>query len=257
MRVAGARLKQNFSRAAAEYDARAQFQHIQTNRVLDAALMLLPDAAHIADIGCGTGYFAYEAAEKRPHWSIYGVDISEGMCAVASGRCTAIAADAVALPLADRSVDAVVSSLCYQWVENQAAAFAEIARVLKPGGRAIVASLGAATLHELRASSEAVGAALGLLPMRDFASVKADLARAGFDITLADCRVATEHYASVPALLDSMRAIGAGNNFAGRESAFLGPKRFAAMIAEYEKLRSAQGIPARWEHHFFILHKPL
>lgn len=256
MQVFRQRLQENFSRAAAEYDARARFQHMETLRVLDAALMLFPEAARIADIGCGTGYFSAAARVRRPDWQILGIDIASGMCEVAATRCSAIAGDAAHLPLASASVDAAVSSLCYQWVEKQEQAFAELHRVMKPGARAIIASLGESTLCELRQSMAAADLPLGLLPMRAFEPTRDILAAIGFDIVLAEKRLVTEHYADVPALLDSMRAIGAGNNFGNSARGLMGPKRWAAMLAQYEKLRVQPGIPATWEHHFFILHKP-
>lgn len=257
MLVARQKLQRNFGAAAAEYDARAEFQHIQTRRVLDAALMLLPTQARIADIGCGTGYFAHVASQKRPHWEILGIDIAPGMCAVAATRCTAINADAAQLPLANASMDAVTSSLCYQWVENHSAAFAEIARVLKPGGQAILATLGEASLHELRAAAEGVQLPLNLLPMRTITTTRDALAEAGLHVTLADRHIETRHYASISTLMNSMRGIGAGNNFTAPARAFLPPKRWAALATEYEKQRTPQGIPATWEHHFFVLSKPL
>ena len=255
MQVASKRIQANFGKAAATYDAQAHFQHVETRRVLDGALMLLPEKATIADIGCGTGYFAHAAAAQRPQWRILGLDIAPGMCAVASTRCQAIAADAAQLPLATASVDAAVSSLCYQWVENQDAAFSELARVLKPGGRAIIASLGEQSLRELRESSAEAQLPLSLLPMRDAETTASSLESAGFTITFAQRRVVEEYYPNVAALLESMRGIGAGNNFSNAARTFVSPKRWAAMVRQYETRRTSQGIPATWEHHFFILRK--
>ena len=255
MQVATQRVKANFGKAAATYDVLAEFQHVETRRVLDAALMLLPEVAMIADIGCGTGYFAQAAKSQRPDWRILGLDIAPGMCAVAATRCETITGDAAQLPIADGALDGAVSSLCYQWVENHEAAFAELARVLKPGGRAIIASLGEQSLSELRASSTAAELPLSLLPMRDAQVTSALLEQSGFIITFAERRVLQEQYASVAALMDSMRGIGAGNNFGNASRGAVSPKRWAAMVKEYEKLRTAQGIPATWEHHFFVLRK--
>ena len=55
--------------------------------------------------------------------------------------------------------------------------------------------------------------------------------------------------------MDSMRGIGAGNNFGNASRGLVSPKRWAVMVTEYEKLRLAEGIPATWEHHFFVLRK--
>lgn len=257
MLIARKKLQQNFSRAAVDYDVQAEFQHVQTLRVLDAALMLFPERATIADIGCGTGYFALAAKEKRPNWHVVGIDIAPGMCEVAATRCTAIAGDAARLPLGDASVDAVVSSLCYQWVDDHERAFAELARVLKPGGRAVIATLGASTLCELRHSAATAEMSLGLLPMREFAETKAALTCNGLGLSFADCALETRHYPSISALIDSMRSIGAGNNFVRPARGFLSPKRWETMVAEYEKHRTEAGIPSTWEHHFFVLNKPL
>jgi malonyl-CoA O-methyltransferase len=248
-------LRHNFSKAASEYDARADFQHVQTRRVLDAALMLLPEKARVADIGCGTGYFVHAAKPLRPQWQVVGIDIAQGMCEIAATRCHAVVGDAAHLPLATGSVDAAVSSLCYQWVENLPVAFAELARVLAPGGRAIIASLGAESLLELRDAAMRADVPLGLLTMRSNAQVVDALTQAGFEVVMADCHAQVEYYASVSALMDSMRRIGAGNNFAPSARGMLSPKRWAALVAYYEQMRKPQGIPATWEYQFFILQK--
>jgi malonyl-CoA O-methyltransferase len=255
MQLRRARLQHNFGEAAVHYDAQAEFQHVQTRRVLDSALMLLPRQATLADIGCGTGYFAQAAKPHRPEWHVIGVDIAHGMCRVANTRCTAVNADAARLPLADVSLDAAVSALCYQWVEQLPAAFVELARVLKPQGRAVIASLGHSTLTELRNCAEMVGLPLSLLAMPSYAAMIHALQGAGFSMTMHEVRHEVRHYPSVTALLDSMRTIGAGNNFTGNARGLTGPKRWAAMVQAYEGMRVAEGIPATWEHHFFVVSK--
>lgn len=255
MQLHRARLQHNFGEAAIHYDALAEFQHVQTRRVLDSALMLLPCRAALVDIGCGTGYFAKAAMPHRPDWQVIGVDISHGMCRVANTRCQAVNADAARLPLADASIDGAVSALCYQWVENQPVAFAELARVLKPHARAIIASLGQSTLHELRACAAKVELPLSQLAMPTFLATKAVLEAANFIVTMHEKREEVQYYPSVAALLHSMRAIGAGNNFSPTMRGMTGPKRWAAMVHGYEALRMPQGIPATWEHHFFIVSK--
>lgn len=256
MPIATAKLQQNFSRAAEAYDARAQFQHVQTRRVLDAAVMLLPEAARLVDIGCGTGYFAAMAASRRPEWRMLGVDIAAGMCREAAKRCTALQADALQLPIADGSMDAVVSSLCLQWVEDKARAFGEIVRVLKPGGQAIIATLGAVSLRELRVAAVAAELPLGLLAMGDAEDYRAAVAAHGLSMTLWEQSLDVEYYTSVSALLDSMRHIGAGNNFADAPRGLVGVRRWKAMMRAYENARRPKGLPATWERLFMVLRKP-
>lgn len=249
------RLRENFSKAAAEYDARAERQHRENRRVLDAALKVWPQAATIADIGCGTGLFAKEGKPQRPHWNVIGIDLSEGMAAIAKERCPVLVGDASRLPLASGSLDGVVSSLCYQWVDTPLAAYGELARVLRQGGRAVVSLLGEKTLKELRVVAAQVDLPLMLLPLQGFEANAAAMTGAGLSIIHSERRVTTEHDASLRALLDSMRRIGAGNNFVPEKRQNIGPKRWKAMEALYETLRGEYGLPATWEHHFFILGK--
>ncbi len=90
------------------------------------------------DLGCGTGIAL--AVLDRLHWSIVGVDVSADQLAVAQERADEIGAvlreaDAVRLPFADASFDAVASILTHTDFEDASAVFAEVARVLRPGGR--------------------------------------------------------------------------------------------------------------------------
>jgi malonyl-CoA O-methyltransferase len=250
------RLQDNFGRVAAEYDVRATRQRRENMRVLEAAVAEFPETATVLDVGCGTGYFAAEARGRAPGWRVYGLDLSVGMCEIAALRCQAIAGDAIVIPFADHSVDGVVSSLCYQWVEDKPAAFKELMRVLKPGAKAIIATLGEKTLHELRAAAAKVELPLSLLPMDRFDSYRSMFDAVGFETTHAERRVLTEHYPSVRTLLDSMRSIGAGNSFSVRSRHFVAPSRWEAMLKTYEASADAHGVPATWEHQFFILRKP-
>ena len=58
--------------------------------------------------------------------------------------------DAAALPLPDASVDLLFSSLCLQWLDDVPAVLNEFRRVLRPGGRMMLATFGPQTLIELR-----------------------------------------------------------------------------------------------------------
>lgn len=249
------RMMENFSRAAARYDTRAHFQHTETARVLDSGLMIFPHDARVLDIGCGTGYFAEMARGNRPGWRITGVDMSPGMCAIAARRCTAIQADATNLPLKNASYDAVVSSLCLQWVEDLPLAFAEIARVLRPGGRAVIASLGNQSLPELREVAKGAELPLGLLPMRAAADYQVAIAASGLGSMMFKQNIGTDYYKDMFALLDSMREVGAGNP-AG-SGGLQGVRRWKTMQSLYERKRTAKGIPATWDRLFMVLHKPL
>lgn len=107
----------------------------------------------IIDLGAGTGRLACVLAEKAK--SILLVDESEAMLKVAASKLEQAGhqnwrvqtADHRAIPVADQSVDLVVSgwSICYlassnirEWQNNVRQVLSEIQRVLRPGGKCII-----------------------------------------------------------------------------------------------------------------------
>ncbi|HPB46199.1 MAG TPA: class I SAM-dependent methyltransferase [Microthrixaceae bacterium] len=114
-------------------------------QIIPLVAQWLPAAATVLDIGAGDGQIARMAAANG-HVSI-AVERSESQIAVGCERDAAnagvaavrwVRGDAVRLPLADDSVDAAVLCLVIEHIEDFEAAFAEVARVLRPGGRMLV-----------------------------------------------------------------------------------------------------------------------
>jgi SAM-dependent methyltransferase len=83
------------------------------------------------DVGCGTGLATAAVAELG--WSAVGIDLSEDMLERARGRgVEVVRGTAEALPFADASFDAAVSTWTHIDVDDFSAASREIARVLRP-----------------------------------------------------------------------------------------------------------------------------
>jgi ubiquinone/menaquinone biosynthesis C-methylase UbiE len=101
----------------------------------------IPTGGVALDVGCGPGSVTASLARAvGPDGLVLGVDISESMLARAvraeSGPQIAfLRADAQRLPPRDETVDAVVCIAVLQLVPDPVAALAEMARVLRPGGR--------------------------------------------------------------------------------------------------------------------------
>jgi ubiquinone/menaquinone biosynthesis C-methylase UbiE len=99
----------------------------------------LPVDAVVADVGCSTGYLLEDLSAAYPEATLLGVDlIAAGLRKAHAGVPTArlLHADACALPLADGSVDAVVSANLLEHVPDDRQALREIARILRPGAMA-------------------------------------------------------------------------------------------------------------------------
>jgi arsenite methyltransferase len=132
-------------------------KHVVWTRLLD--VLALRGDETIVDVGCGRGAVLLLAAARVPNGKAIGIDIwatrDQSGNAEAATRANAelegvakrielVTADMRTLPLADASADVVVSSLAIHNVPGageRAKAIAEIARVLKPGGRAIVVDI--------------------------------------------------------------------------------------------------------------------
>jgi SAM-dependent methyltransferase len=108
--------------------------------VADAFLTWLacPPDARWLDIGCGSGALtAAVAARCRPR-TLLGVERSAGFAVTARATTPPparfVRADAQALPVSDRTMDTAVSGLVLNFLPDPAAAVAEAARTVTPGG---------------------------------------------------------------------------------------------------------------------------
>lgn len=133
-----------------EAEARQEAAIHETDAVVERrqfvrdALALRP-GADVLSVGCGAGY---EPAEIAPvvgeSGSVLGLDRSEAMVALASSRCadrpqvSIAAGDAADLPVDTASFDAAVAVQVYEYLDDVPEAAAELARVLRPDGRAVV-----------------------------------------------------------------------------------------------------------------------
>lgn len=102
----------------------------------------------VLDAGAGTGYFARRIAPAvGPVGAVVGIDPLQPMldyaAAHAPPNCRFEVAAAEDLPFDDESFDVVVSSLTFHHIapEHRADAIREMFRVLRPGGRALIADV--------------------------------------------------------------------------------------------------------------------
>ena len=243
-----------FDRASTSYDAAAALQERVRNELLGRLddFPLAPKS--ILDLGAGTGHSSRALKRRYPAAIVVAVDIAPGMLEKAREqsrwlrRFERVRADAYSLPFAAGSFDLIFSSLMLQWCDDLDAVFAEIARVLKPGGALIFSTFGPDTLLELRESWLATDAPGNHVNhFFDAPSLGTALMHAGLAEPVLDVDRIVMPYDDVLTLMRELKAIGAHNVTRGRARGLTGRCRLAAMTQAYEVLRRDGKLPATYE----------
>jgi SAM-dependent methyltransferase len=107
-----------------------------TEQIIPLVAEHLAGATDVLDVGTGEGQLARAAVATGAR--VVGVDPSWGQLAEARRRAGGplyLRAEAVALPLPGSAFDAVLACMVFEHIEGVDAAIAEVARVLRPGGR--------------------------------------------------------------------------------------------------------------------------
>jgi SAM-dependent methyltransferase len=115
---------------------------------VDYDLLGLRPGEQILDLGCGAGRHAFESLRRGAHVVAFDYSAAElkdvaGMFAAlaegedgraGAGRGDCVNGDGTRLPFADASFDRVIAAEVLEHIPDDAAAIAELARVLRPGG---------------------------------------------------------------------------------------------------------------------------
>lgn len=221
-----------FGQAAGQYDRNAGLQQ----QVADWLLSQVPGpVARALDLGCGTGY----CLARLEAQTLMGLDISADMLAQAAAKAPGallLQGDAQQLPLASASVDLVVSSLALQWCASLELALGELARVLAPGGQALVALPLAGSLKELsRAWGRDRGHVLAMPQEHQLRAMLPSQAR-------LEVRDFVMHFADLKSLRQSLKGIGA-HHVPERAQGLTGKGPYRQFVAALEGQRTAFGLP--------------
>ncbi len=158
------------------------------------ALADLAPGETVLDLGSGGGIDVLLSARRvGPTGLAYGLDMTDEMLALANRNAAAAGAQNVrflkgeieAIPLHDASVDVVISNCVINLSTDKARVFAEIARVLRPGGRVSVSDVvadDALSSAERAARGDFAGCVAGALSFNEYATGLAAAGLAGIDI---------------------------------------------------------------------------
>jgi demethylmenaquinone methyltransferase/2-methoxy-6-polyprenyl-1,4-benzoquinol methylase len=146
-------VREMFARIASRYDLLNTVMSLALHhrwRQQVVRMLELAPTARVLDLCTGTGDLAIQIARQiGPAGEVFALDFCEPMLARARQKASRLGlnhichvqADALQLPFASESFDAVTMAFGLRNLVDKPAAFREMARVLKPGGRAAILEL--------------------------------------------------------------------------------------------------------------------
>lgn len=112
-------------------------------------LAMLRPQEHVLDVGAGTGPLAFAAASRVEH--VTALEVSAPMCRrleshrerLGIGNVDTVVASATEMPIADGSIDVVLSNYCFHHMSDadKHRALGEVHRVLRPDGRLVISDM--------------------------------------------------------------------------------------------------------------------
>lgn len=241
-----ARVRRSFDRAARGYDAAAVVPTEIRNRLLERLDLVKVQPKLVLDLGAGTGHASKALKQRYKNADVVAVDLAPAMLVEADRRqgwlkrFHRVGADAHRLPIRDGSAQLVFSNLMLEWCHDPDAVFAEIRRVLQPGGLLTFATLGPDTLRELRAGWRTIDLHPHVHRFIDMHDLGDALVRAGLAEPVMDTERLTVTYPHLDALLRELRATGSSNLADGR-SRGLTPKGQLESLRQAFRPASEQG----------------
>lgn len=243
-RPSKARVRQSFDRAAPTYDSAADVQRRICAHLGERLPPLAP--ARLLDAGCGTGHALHALQARFPQAQAIALDLSPAMLQRVTLPGSRVASDLEHLPLADASLDLYWSSLAVQWCDL-ALALGEARRVLRPGGRLALATLGPDTFHELRHAFAGVDDYRHTLAFHSAREIGELAGHRGFSAVDVENSPEIAHYTDFKTLLRAVKAIGANQIGSGQRTGLMSRSEFQRTEAAFEQLRTPAGLPLTYD----------
>lgn len=240
----------HFQRAATTYANVSELQQASMNDLLAECRA----QGLVLELGAGQCHLASAIAARLEVSSLVALDISEAMLRTAppQAKVSRVVASALAIPLIDRSVDAIVSHFALHWCLAPAAVAAEMHRVIRRDGRVQLAIPLAGSLAPLHGEQ---GDGALLLPLSEWQQAFAF--RADSALPVPNSAWAREHEAvktytryfhTASEWLSYLRAMGVtakpkGQQSQSPQSGLTGKQGYQSLIKRLELAAEPAGIP--------------
>ncbi len=142
------KVQSHYDEIADVYDQRYDHRErgrIYYDHIASAVLGKIHQKGHLLDIGCGTGLFIERYLKEGTYRTATGIDISPGMIRKARERypdLPYVIGNAEMLPFESDTFDSISSLLAFSYLQNPTQSLKDCYRVLVPGGRLAVCTLG-------------------------------------------------------------------------------------------------------------------
>ena len=213
----------------------------------------------IIDLGCSRGASLAPLMARYPGALALGLDAVPEML-VGEGKAPAwrrwlpfgrsegpllAAADALAIPCRQGSVDLVWSNLLLHWLDNPLPALVEAHRALAVGGLLMFSTFGPDTLKELRSAfGDGYARTQRFTDMHDLGDM---LVEAGYADPVMDMEVLTLTYDDFPSMVADLRAAGSHCAMTARPRGLTGRGLWQQARQAYEGQRREGKLPATFE----------
>lgn len=210
-------VRRHRDRAAARFERHAFLHREVAARLADRLYDIQHGFERALDLGARGGDLGAAIAATGRVETLFGCDLSPAMARAQGAPGTVFVADEEALPVAERSLDLVLSNLALHWVNDLPGALVQVNRALKPDGLFLGALFGGETLVELRdalmrAELEVTGgAAPRVSPFADVRDMGGLLQRAGFALPVVDADRITVTYDDPFKLMADLKGMGEAN----------------------------------------------
>lgn len=249
-------IKSDFDKAAASYNEKAVLQKKTAAELVNYFGYKLSNKK-VLDVGSGTGFVREFLKQNEVKTDLFETDISIEMCKISRKAGAKTICSDIEFPVfRDEAFDAVISSLCFQWLNDYKKTISDIKNLLKKNGYFIFSTFSEETLKELKNIFEENGLKGRVNSFQKCSDFIFELEKQGFkNINFYESKI-IKYYNNFSCILNEIREVGAANKNSEFRVNSLSKSKLQKIEEEYKKKYSVNGqIFASWHISYIVAEK--